>query len=207
MGGYNSGRSGGRPTADMSRRIDIAWMIRKGLASPGSSISGLISWRVGDHPSGSVSYTADMTDLDNAELRLSYRRGESQSGKHITQTIRLTHTKPHFGGYRWWMICPYRYNRCGKLYLPNRGDRFAGRLAWRLGYHSQRVAHNQRPFEKLFRLQRKLASAQGWGAGLMRPKGMWRKTFERHCEKFDQHSEACDLEMAGVLAAFFERHH
>ncbi len=40
MGGLGSGRCGGRPTADMSKRIDIAWMVRTERAIPGALVTG-----------------------------------------------------------------------------------------------------------------------------------------------------------------------
>lgn len=202
MGGWNSGRYGGRPTADASKRIDIAWMIRTGHAVPGQWLSGTLSWSRNGGPAGSISYEADMRDLEAAELRLSYWRGEEPSRELVKQTVRLVYTQPNYGGRRWWMICPYRHNRVGKLYLPNGGDRFAGRQAWRLGYHSQRVAHRDRPFEKLFRLQKKLGCDQGWGNWITRPKGMWQRTFDRHWEEFEAIDDECEFAMAGVMARF-----
>ncbi len=200
MGGFGSGRYSGRPTANMSKRIDIAWMIRVGWAVPGRQTSGILRWSVGDEPTGSISYVADMTDPAASELRLSYTRGEGANRENVTQTVRLTSTEPNYGGRRWWMICPYRGNRVGKLYMPNGGDRFAGRRAWRLGYNSQRVAHSDRPFEKLFRLQRKLGSEQGWEAYPTRPKGMWRRTYERHLERYEQLDAECNLGMFSLLS-------
>lgn len=200
MGGFGSGRQGGRPTADLSRRIDIAWMIGTGRAVPGQWISGMLSWNLGGEPSGSISYEADMRDPEAAELRLSYTRGPESARESVRQVIRLTYTEPHFGGRRWWMICPYRHNRVGKLYMPNGGDRFAGRVAWRLGYQSQRVAHRDRPFEKLFRLQKKLGCSQGWEAGLFRPKGMWHRTFERHLARYWKLDEQCAGEMMALMS-------
>lgn len=201
MGGWNSGRSGGRPTADMSQRIDIAWMIRTGKAIPGNWAWGSLSWDCGGTPAGSIGYEVDMRDPYASELRLSYSRGTEPDREHVKQTVRLEFTTPHYGGRRWWMICPYRHIRVGKLYLPNGGDRFASRQAWRLGYESQRVAHLYRPFEKLFRLQRKLGCAKGWGQPIYRPKGMWRRTFERHDERYEELNARCN---AGALA-FYNR--
>ena len=69
MGGYGSGRQYGRPTADLSLRIDIAWMIRTGHAIPGSLMSGTLNWSYGeDSPAGSISYQADMSDYHNSNL-------------------------------------------------------------------------------------------------------------------------------------------
>lgn len=199
MGGFGSGRQGGRPTADASRRVEIGWMIKTRRAIPGALVHGSLSWNCGGEPAGSISYEADMRDLDAAELRLSYTRGSEPDREHVRQTVRLTYTTPNYGGRRWWMVCPYSGRRVGKLYLPAWGDRFAGRVAWRLGYQCQRVERSQRPFEKLFRLQKKLGCDQGWEAGLYRPKGMWRRTFERHLDRYFELDEQCGAAMGSVL--------
>lgn len=197
MGGYNSGRWGGRPTTNMSLRIDIGWMIRTGRARPGSLVTGTLSWSIGSEAAGSINYRADMCDPMLSYLHLSYQR--TRERETATQSIRLIFTEPNFGGRRWWMVCPSRHVRVGKLYKPNGGDCFAGRKAWRLGYNSQRIERSQRPFEKLFRLQRKLGQEQGWDAGLERPKGMWHRTFQRHLDQYDELDEQCGLAVARRL--------
>jgi len=183
----------------MSNRIDIAWMVRTGHAIPGSLMTGSLSWSCGGSPAGSISYEADMRDADNSELRLIYTRGTGAEREHVRQVVQLEYTEPHYGGRRWWMICPYRHIRVAKLYLPNGGDRFAGRKAWRLAYNSQRVARRDRPFEAMFRLQRKLGCEEGWDNGIYRPKGMWQRTFERHWDRYEQLDAQCAVEMATVL--------
>lgn len=198
MGGYGSGRQGGRPTADASRRIDIAWMLRRGLARDGGEIAGTLTWNCGGQPSGSISYRADMRSPDHARLLLHYTRGEGEDREKVKQKVPLTFTEPHFGGRRWWMICPYRGHRVGKLYLPPFGDRFASRKAWRLGYHSQRIADRDKPFEALFRIQKKLGCEQGWGNWISRPKGMHHKTFERYLDEFEYLDGLCGVEMMRV---------
>jgi hypothetical protein len=199
MGGFGSGRSGGRPTANMSKKVDLAWMIRTGRAKPGQWISGGLSWTCGGEHAGSISYSANMEDPYASDLTLSFWRGSGEDREHVEQRIRLVFTEPNYGGRRWWMVCPYKHSRVGKLYLPNGGDRFASRQAWRLAYHSQRVAHRDRPFEKLFRLQRKLGCEQGWDSWIRRPKGMWNRTFERHLERFEELDAQCGAEMAMLV--------
>lgn len=196
MGGFGSGRRGGRSTANASRKIDLAWMIRTGRAKPGQWISGPLNWNSGGSPAGSISYVAQMEDASDSYLRLTCWRGEGEDRTHVEQVVRLVFTEPNFGGRRWWMICPYSGRRVAKLYMPAGGDRFASRHYWKLGYQSQRVARRDRPFEKLFRLQRKLGSEQGWEAHLKRPKGMWRRTYERHLERYYEIDEECAVEMA-----------
>ena len=197
MGGFGSGRHGGRPTADMSKRIDIASMVRTGRVVPGTHMSGTLSWSRGNEPAGWISYSANLIDLYDGELILTYSRGDEPEREHVRQVVRLVFTEPHYGGRRWWMICPYRHNRIGKLYLPNNGDRFAGRQAWRLAYNSQRRTAPERPFETLFRLQKKLGCEQGWEAGISRPKGMWQRTYDRHLNRYSVLNARCDAAMAG----------
>ena len=156
MGGYGSGRYGGRPTVDASCKIDLAWMLREKLALEGSTRNGTLRWSCGGRPSGSIGYTAHMTDPGEERLELSYTRGSGDEQEQVRQYIHLVHTEPNFGGKRWWMVCPYRGIRVGKLYLPPGGDRFASRQAWKLGYQCQRDAARDRAFERLFRLQKKL---------------------------------------------------
>lgn len=203
MGGWGSGRHGGRPTANISLRIDLAWMLRSGHAKEGAWISGTLHWTCGGEPSGSISYQAIMHQPGSERLELSYTRGSGDDRERVRQTVRLCCTSPNYGGKRWWMICPYRHVRVGKLYLPPGGDRFASRQAWRLGYHCQRIAKDDRASERLFRLQRKLGCEAGLGSFPHRPKGMWRRTWERQLERYWELDEAANAEFAAVAARRF----
>ena len=183
----------------MSKRIDLAWMIRTGKAAPGECISGSLYWNYGGEPAGSISYAAHMEDLHDSYLRLTYWRGSGDDREHVEQTVRLVFTEPNYGGRRWWMVCPYKGIRAGKLYLPNGGDRFASRTAWRLGYQSQRAARRDRPFDQLCRLQRKLGCEQGYDSWIRRPKGMWHRTFDRYLARFEELDAQCGAEMAMLV--------
>lgn len=199
MGGWGSGRHGGRPTADASLRIDLAWMLRTGRATEGAWRMGSLSWSCGGQDAGSIGYQAIMHQPGEERLELTYTRGKGDNAERVQQTVGLCFTVPHYGGKRWWMLCPYRHIRVGKLYLPPGGDRFASRLAWRLGYQCQRDAARDRPFERLFRLQKKLGSYQGWEAGLRRPKGMWHRTFYRHMARYWELDAECGAEMMALV--------
>ena len=199
MGGWGSGRQDGRPTASASRRVDLTWMLRERLARPSQRRSGTISYTCGGRDSGSISYVAAMQEPGEERLELSYTRGSGDEREHVHQTVRLCFTVPNFGGKRWWMICPYRGIRVGKLYMPPGGDRFASRQAWRLAYQSQRAAPRDKPFSALFRLQNKLGCPEGWEMPIRRPKGMWRRTFELHQERYWELDRECSLEMMGVM--------
>jgi hypothetical protein len=202
MGGYGSGRQNGRPLADSALRIDFAWMLRQSLAVPNALRGGRLSWNCGGKPAGDISYTCDMRDPDNAQFELRFAVTDRRSGEKsdYVQRVHLSYTVPNFGGRRWWMHCPSNGSRVGKLYCPDGAHTFASRTAWGIAYQSQRAADRDRPFEALFRLQRRLGCTEGWEQPIRRPKGMWRRTFERYEERYSQLDRQCGVAMAGVLA-------
>jgi hypothetical protein len=201
MGGWGSGRHGGRPAVEDGLTVDIGLMLRRGWAKDGALGSGSLSWSRNGEPFATIGHRYDLTDPDNAHLTLHYTRTPHGGlPEQVEQRIRLSWTRPNYGGRRWWMICPYSGRRVAKLHLPPGGDRFASRLRWRLPYRSQRSAHRDRPFDRLFRLQRQLGSPEGWEAGLRRPKGMWNRTYERHLERYWQLDEQCSAEMMTVMS-------
>lgn len=181
-------------------RIDLPWMFKTKHAIEGNHVWGTLHWNRGGEPAGSITYRAIMDDSGNERLELAYTRGEGADAERVQQTIRLTFTKPHYGGKRWWMICPYRGVRCSKLFKPGNGDRFASRKAWRIAYQSQRGSWHDRPFDKLNRLQRKLGCPEGYEEWIRRPKGMWRRTYERHEARYWQINEECDRVWVGMMA-------
>ncbi len=175
-------------------------MLRKGLAKDGAIIHGSLQWHRRGEPSGSISYKSDLSDPDLATLELSYTRGNGAEAEKVEQRIRLCYTRPNYGGRRWWMCCPYRGHRVLKLYLPPGGDRFASARAWRLAWQSQRISAADRPFEALFRLQAKLGGYRGWEAGLARkPKGMWRRTYDRHWQRYMALDDECSIVMGAMM--------
>ncbi len=200
MGGFGSGRHYGTPTAEQSLRIDLAWMIRTRRAVPGAYCGGSLHWTCGGEPAGTIGYSVDMTEPHNAKLILTYTRGTGDAREIVRQEVRLVHTVPHYGGKRWWMICPFRGHRVGKLYMPNGGDRFASRKAWRLGYQSQRMAWHDRPFARAQRIQARLGCRQGYEEWIRRPKGMWHRTFARHMARFEVANDQCDRIMGAMMA-------
>ena len=202
MGGWGSGRTGGRPVAEYCSRVDLPWMLRKGLAVPGRNTRGTLRWHRGGEPAGSISYEANMSDLDDAHLILRYTRGSGDDAEKVEQFIRLECTFPNYGGRRWWMICPYRGGRCANLFLPGMGDRFASRTAWRVQYKIQRVEHRDRPFEALFKIQRRLGCQEGWEMPVRRPKGMWHRTYARLENRYWELNDQCTLQMMSVVGIF-----
>ena len=200
MGNYNSGRWGGRPLVEDGRTIDLMYMVRCGQIEDGSAGSGSLIWSITDHMIDAVNYTYDLRNPEAAYLRLAFIwTPTDREARRVVQRIALTHTPQNYGGRRWWALCPKSGQRVGKLHRPPGCCKFASREAWGLGYRSQRIAHHDRPFAKLFRLQRKLGGNQLWGNEPSRPKGMWSRTYERHLERYHELDEGCGTEMLKLM--------
>jgi len=70
----------------------------------------------------------------------------------IDDKVYLAPTRPHFGGLRWWFVCPHLNRRVRQLYLPRSGRHFWSRRAYELAYACQR----ETKFDRALRRARKL---------------------------------------------------
>lgn len=194
MGGYGSGRQSSRPTVEEGLTLDLGLLVRRGWIRDGAAAEGgTLCWSSNGEIAATIGHSYDLTGPNRAHLTLTYAlSGRHTSPENVKQRITLVYTRPTYGGRRWWMICPTSGRRVAKLHLPPGGDRFASRLTWGLTYRSQRSARRDRPFDRLFRLQGKLRCETGWGQAIYRPKGMWRRTFERHQARHWKLSVLCD---------------
>ena len=99
MGGFGSGRRGGRPKTEQMKRLDLVSLRRKGYLS-GFPMS--ISWSCGEQPMGSIGLQA----LPDG-LRLFYRTRNSDDEWHaVDEIIPYVWMPMRFGGRRQWFRCP-----------------------------------------------------------------------------------------------------
>ena len=99
MGGYGSGRSGGRPTVEDSLTLNLPRLFKTGWLKPGARTSGTLRWSV----VGTGEETASM-----GYIRLHWTSTNRRSGetRQCENRIGLTTTPQPFGGRRWWFVCP-----------------------------------------------------------------------------------------------------
>jgi len=126
MGGYGSTRWGGhrkKGTVEECRWLDVNRWMREGIIAPDH-------WRVGgwkwmDAETGettsSIGYEVRTQEASGwVRLHYTFKSGPNE-GRGIDYKVPLVTTRPHFGGLRWWFICPGQHcggRRVGKLYLP-----------------------------------------------------------------------------------------
>lgn len=181
MGGFNSGRHGGKNTTADMRTLDVRKLQRDGLLKPERFIQ--LTWS----RNGKTEANIDMqvhTDRVTLDYRQRDRGGEWQA---MNYPVRLAWTVCHYGGQRAWWICPAV--GCGRrVAVLYGGSVFACRHCQKLAYKSQR----ETPDDRATRRANKLRERLGWQAGILnhaggKPKGMHWQTFWRMQASHDAH--------------------
>lgn len=182
MGGIGSGRSAGfssRRTVEGFRSLDVNLLHRNGWLVDGWQ--GDLSWSRGRDVVVSIGLHAD-----EDRLHLSYRVQVSGGGwENVQETVRTVRVACHYGGSRPYFLCPgIAYGvvcerRVAKLYAASRY--FLCRHCYRLSYACQREDDLDRAHRRANKLKRRLSQDSSRGAALLsRPRGMWRRTYDRH---------------------------
>jgi hypothetical protein len=151
MGGFGSGRRGGRPTVESALKLDIDAMIRARVIQPGAHVGGEMKFQFYDNELG-VQFEALAGDPWNSWIRLRYVISDYWTGEQheIDDKIYLAASRPRHGGLRWWFVSENR--RVRTLYLPLGGRRFRSRHAYRLAYASQRETDYDRAIRRVRKL-------------------------------------------------------
>lgn len=204
MGGFGSGRYGGRTTVETSLTLDINRLLRQSLIVPGAHNFGTLTWT--NHATGedvaSIGFEASLVDYRDAWARFQYSANEMPQDF----TVWIDNSRCHYGGLRWWWRCPRSGRRVAKLCLPPGASIFASRSFYRLAYNSQRVTTLDRSHNRQRRLYRKLGAEYEdfEQTPPRRPKGMHRRTYERlTAELYDAmeaHDEIFEIGAAAILA-------
>jgi len=115
----------------------------------------------------------------------------------ITETIAVVWTPCRFGGQRPWWSCPGYGRLCVVLWGLTT---FRCRRCHRLTYLSQREREMDRAARRGTKIRARLGWEPGWGNIPRRPRGMHRRTFERHLDEIMQADAVLDDFAARMLA-------
>jgi hypothetical protein len=99
MGGYGSGRSGGRPTVESALRLDIDDIMRWGGIRAGSHLAGEMRFNFYDDEID-LKFESRVDDPSDSWLRLRYSISDYWTGEEfeVDDKIYLASARPHFGG-------------------------------------------------------------------------------------------------------------
>jgi len=170
MGGFGSGRRGGRETTADYRRLDVRRLHRAGVLVPGRRC-GWQWMRRGEK-------IADIgIEAGESFIRLRYSATSGGERKSYDYTVMLSRTGCTYGGARPWFLCPCCGRRVAILYG---GAMFACRRCYRLAYEVQR----EDDMDRIARRADAIRDRLGWEAGILnpdgwKPKGMHWRTFWR----------------------------
>ena len=202
MGGYGSGRSGGRPTVEDSFTLDLRRLFKNGSLKVGTWICGSLQWTSRGEETASICFQSLLGE-DTGYIRLHWTSTNQRTGevRQCENRITLTTRPQPFGGRRWFFVCPRTGESVAKLHLPPSGVyTFASRRAYRLGYRSQRKSPRDRSSSRAFALREKVGGRGGIGSSIAKPKGMRPRTFERAMEKIYRAEEIVDAHYDLLLA-------
>jgi hypothetical protein len=162
MGGSGSGnhyhwwRGDKKTVVEDCLSIDANRWTREGILKAGVCRTGSWHWTYHDGSGFTVCYEVDTEDLTRPSVRLWYSWvwRSTQLQESAEYRVRLTATRPRFGGLRWWFVCPLVVNgvacgrRVGNLYLPPSGRYFGCRHCNNLTYAS---CQESRKYDSFFR--------------------------------------------------------
>lgn len=180
MGGFGSGRpsGSGRDTVEACRSIDVNRLHRAGCLTPGWW--GGWQWTRDGEPIASINLRAEAD-----RLHLSYRmRFDGDAWQDVVETVRIVRAPCRFGGTRPYFVCPGMVNgavcgrRVAKLHGP--GRYFLCRHCCRLAHASQSEGVWDRARRRVSKIRQRLGGELGMASPFPpRPKGMWRRTYQR----------------------------
>jgi hypothetical protein len=205
MGGFGSGRpsGSGRNKMEACRSIDVNRLHREGCLRPGWN--GGWQWT---HDGERAAWINLRAGADQLHLTYRVRIGGGE-WEDVTETVSIVRVPCRFGGVRPYFICPGVVNgiacgrRVAKLHGP--GRYFLCRHCYRLAHASQSEAAWDRTLRRANKIRQRLGGDPGMAAPFPpKPKGMWRRTYERLREHaFDAEmraDEAFALQVQRLLA-------
>ena len=192
MGGYGSGKQFGASCIEDHLAVDVRQWQREGLLMDGSNFNS--TWSRAGKEIGNMGVR---TENGQVILSYSWQKNDGETGT-LDYPVVLQTTFCHYGGVRYWFICPAVGcgKRVAKLYLGQKY--FACRHCCRLVYKSQRETKSDRGYRGAGKIRNKLA----WPPGIInppgdKPKGMHWKTYYRLLAKHTNYSNDA---YAGMLA-------
>ncbi len=143
MGGWGSGPTlHAKRTVDDTPEISVFDLREAGAFDRFGTTTGeaAVGW------GQSITFEAYMYGQDNSKIYLHH----GANGRPTIDIALLESTPCHYGGVRWWFVCPDTDERAAKLYLAGRPARFASRKAHNLTYRSCQDSGKIGPIMKLF---------------------------------------------------------
>ena len=204
MGGFGSGRHGWKRKAEHCRSLDVNRLHREGCLRAG--YLGNWVWSCDGKQTASIRMRSDAASI-TLSYRYTFRGAEPEI---VDERIPIERTPCRYGGTRPWFRCPGIVNgrhcgrRVGKLFLN--GRYFLCRHCHRLAYASQSETRLDRQFRRRDKLRLAIGAEPGcFGRIPPRPKGMWRRTYQRQRGEIFQADVRADIALEDAVERLFWR--
>jgi hypothetical protein len=185
--------------------LNIDELIRAGGLRPRPT-SGQLSWAGPLGQSSSVNFEACLAISDGYLLLNFEGQGGPELNHQVRQTITLVTTKPHFGGTRWWFICPVTGERVGRLHLPPGSSEFASRVHHDLTYACQTEDVHDRAARRARKLKVRLGDTEPRSPWMpLKPKGMRWTTYNRYAGQIEAFEKVADLGWVKLVGRWMAR--
>jgi hypothetical protein len=142
-----------------ARRLELSFLIQKGLLKKNEIIQGVINWSIRDEPTGSMTVFTNHTP-DEKYIRVSYTITDFNGVKtDYNYKIDLVEVDSNLGkGKVLYMVCPVSGKRCRILYLAYRANKFKCREAYqnRLYFRTQKCSKSDFWNTKYFEIESKI---------------------------------------------------
>jgi hypothetical protein len=203
MGGIGSGRrkSSSLGTVECSRSIDLTCLKKQGCLRAGWE--GRLNWQRDGRITGSVRIRAEQ---DCIQVVYQMRIGEGD-WEQVTDKIAIVRVPCRYGGDRPYFVCPGKPGAaCGRRVLSvfGSGRLFLCRHCSRFSYRIQSEDTAGRTRRRAIKHWRRLGG-DDISVAHNRPKGMWRRTFERLIDRAIQAEMLADDEYERRAAQLEER--
>jgi hypothetical protein len=146
MGGIGSGRRSNRATTDDCIRIRLPDLKRLGMIKRDCMHRREWTWYLDGKLVAELSL---ISDVDCREPYPCLKIIGQAYGRRVDCLVWLDHQPMHFGGERWYALCPKTGKRCTTLVLPPGRTHFASVRGWGIAYGSQRECEVHRAYRAI----------------------------------------------------------
>jgi len=198
MGGFGSGRQGGKSKAEHCRKLDINKMLKEGCLKPGCG--GGWQWLEDGKKVANIRFY-----VEENQVTLNYRfRSYDSDWMDVEQPVPIIWTPCRYGGQRPYFCCPGVVSRihCGRraIKLYSGGKYFLCRHCYNLAYSSQSETRADRLLRRANKRRMALGGEPGVYSWINRPKGMWQRTYNRHKAKIIHSESLATAEMRRMFS-------
>lgn len=189
VGGFGSGRRTTRNTTDECIEIRLPYLKRLGMVKRHCMHRQILTWRCNGRVSAQLTLVADVNCHEPFPC---LKINGWAFGNNVDCMVWLDCQPMHFGGERWYALCPKTGKRCTTLVLPPGRSHFASVSGWGIAYGSQRECKVHRAFRAIDKATSRVTALSKYARS---------STREKLRKKIIYHTEIIDDEIDNLMVS------